>query len=253
MTKSMFWLRLVFGLLFFVLANVALFLMYSRSFSVSLSGIPGNEQERGIQVTGKGVVEAIPDVARFTTTVRSEGENVSDIQSDSSQKINSVISFLKGRGIAEKDIKTQSFDISPQYRYENGRQIQEGFEATQSVLVTVRNLDLAGDILSGVSNLTVDSVGSLYFEVDNEDELSDQAKELAIKDARDRAERLVSVSGARIGGVISIQEETVSIPSPLARLETALDAGSSEITSPQIEPGSQEIIQNISVTFEIIN
>lgn len=253
MSQGLQWGKLVLGFLFFVLVSIAVFLMYDRSLSIHLSGIPGNEEERGITVIGEGEVEAIPDVARFTVTVKSSGDEVSDVQNNSSENINEVISFLKGEGIEDADIKTTLFDISPQYRFEDGRRIPEGYEAIQTIQVTVDKLDRVGDLIASVSNLKVDDVGSLFFEIGNADELADQARELAIEDARNRAERLVEVAGGRIGGVISIKETGSATPLPFAQLETASRDVEDAVVSPNIEPGEQQIVQNIEVTFEIIN
>src|SRR4030042_6533168 len=101
-----------------------------------------------ISFSGEGKVFTKPDIALVTLSVVTEGKNVSDVQSRNTQKINSVIDFLKKFGVEEKDIKTTNYNLYPRYSYEPVKIPQIiGYEISQSLEVKIRNLDKVGEIL----------------------------------------------------------------------------------------------------------
>src|SRR3989344_1293153 len=75
------------------------------------------EDELRIPVAGEGKVSAKPDVARFTVSIVSRGENLPKTQEENSQKSNVLVGYLKGEGVAEADIRSTGYYIYPQYRY----------------------------------------------------------------------------------------------------------------------------------------
>ena len=83
------------------------------NFAASYPPYPGST----FSVSGKGEVVAIPDVGRFSFSILSEGANLETLQRENTDKSNNVIAFLKGKGIEEKDIKSESYNIYPTYQY----------------------------------------------------------------------------------------------------------------------------------------
>lgn len=74
-----------------------------------------NEQVPTISLSGHGEVSASPDIATVSFTVESSKAT----QKESSDEVNTttkkVVDFLKGAGVAEKDIKTEGYNSYPKY------------------------------------------------------------------------------------------------------------------------------------------
>ena len=70
-----------------------------------------------INVSGKGEVVGIPDIATFSFSVTEESLVVSEAQTESARKVNAILDYLKKNGVSEKDITNSGYNIYPRYEY----------------------------------------------------------------------------------------------------------------------------------------
>lgn len=223
----------------------------------------GTTATNTITVSGEGEVFAVPDLATFSLTVREEAKEVKDAQKVATKKINDIITALKAAGVAEKDIKTTSYNVNPKYewiesvcvagRCPPGKQEMIGFEVWQTVEVKVRDTEKAGDILSEVGGLGVSDVSGLSFTIDEEEELKSDAREMAIEDAEEKAEELADQLGVELVRIVGFNENTDGyLPYYKgARMEmaVAMDAGLGG--APELPVGENKIVSNVTITYEI--
>jgi len=216
-----------------------------------------------ISVSGKGEVLAVPDIATFTFGVTQESKDVATAQKLATDKMNAAIQYLKDNGIEDKDIKTVNYSINPAYDYtqgicntfrcEPGKQTLRGYEINQMVEVKVRKTEDAGKILSGIGSLGVTNVSGLYFGVDKEDDLKAQARELAIKDAKAKADVLAKQLGVRKVRIISFGESG-DYPIYYSR-DKALGMGGdmveAQAANPALPAGEQKVVSNVNIVYEI--
>ena len=123
-----------------------------------------------------------------------------------------VIDALKDSGVDGDDIQTVQFSINPQYdfsRLDNSREIV-GYVVSNVVTAKVRDLDKAGDAIDAATLAAGDDavVQGISFGIDDPTELREQAREEAVKNARDQAEQLAGHAGASLGQLISISESS---------------------------------------------
>lgn len=215
---------------------------------------------RSFAVTGEGKVVAVPDVAEFTAGVTTEGgKDLTAIQAENTRKMNAVIAFLKEQGVDEKDVKTTNYNISPRYQYSNcgvGGSVCPppeivGYSVSQSLLVKVRDFKKAGDMLSGVVTKGANSVSQLSFSIDDRAALENQAREEAIRKAREKVPAIVKAGNFSLGKLISIEETGSPMPIYYGRDAMLGMGGAEKSVSPAVEPGSQEIIVNVMLRYEI--
>lgn len=175
-----------------------------------------------ISVSGEGEVVAIPDIGRFSFTVTESGVDAAEALEASGSKINKVIADLKTAGVEEKDIKTENYNLYPKFKYENrpcpagnfcgGEEIPDGFEVSQSIAVKVRDLDKAGELLSMVGG-QVTNVSGLEFTIADDSALQNEARSLAIADARAKAEILAKDLGVILDKMVGYNEGDYYAPS----------------------------------------
>lgn len=218
---------------------------------------------RTFSISAEGKVTAVPDIAQVLFGVLTEGgKNIGGLQAENSQKANRAISYLKKNGVLEKDIKTESYNISPRYNHyacpppknrEEGVSCPPseivGYSISQSISVKIRDLNKAGDLLGGVVENGANTVSGLSFTVDDPDVPQDKARKDAITRAKKKAQLLAEAGGFRLGKVISIQEGQIYNPYN-NRFELYRGKGG-DFASPEVEPGSQEIKLNVTITYEI--
>ena len=243
-------------LLIFAYAAISYVNSYSQSIEPSAF--------RSFTVSGEGKITAIPDVAQFTFSIITEGgKDIAKLQKENTEKGNKIIGFIKSQGVEDKDIKTQNYNLEPRYQYFNCYQPMDGkskscpppeivgYTIRQTVSIKVRDFFKIGDILAGAIENGANSVSQLSFEIDDIDKIKNQAREEAIKKAKEKAENIAKAGNFRLGKLLSIEEEGFA-PTPyyLKNMELSpMDAGG--LPSPTIEPGSQEVTVNIVLKYEI--
>ena len=115
------------------------------------------------------------------------------------------------------------------------------------------NMTFLAPLLSGVVVSGANSVSELNFTIDDPTSLQNQARAEAIRKAREKAKSIAKAGGFSLGKILSINESGDYPPQPYlgSFKKEALGVGSPVPTRPIIEPGSQEIIVNIDLVYEI--
>jgi len=207
-------------------------------------------EDRSIMVSGTGEVTARPDMAEVDLAVVSEAKEAAAALDQNNQSVKQLFATLKSQGIAEKDIQTTQFNVSPKYEYhrnagESPRIV--GYTVTNQVHVKVRQLAQLGKLLDAAVESGANRIQGIRFQVSNRDELRDAARKDAVAHARHTAQLLVQAAGAELGPVTSIREITFGGPQPLAMREAADIAGSAV----PIAPGQQSIVVQVTLTFSL--
>jgi uncharacterized protein YggE len=240
---------------------------------------------RSFSVTGDGKATAIPDVAEFSFQVISQGgTDLAGIQQTNTDKTNKAIDFVKSKGVADKDIQTQYYNVDPRYQTFSCRTTPPiifnaagsapsvaaapdiaqvcppstivGYTVTQSVDVKIRDFKTIGDIMSGVVTAGANQVGSLNFTLDDPTSAQDQARAQAIVKAKAKAQSIAQAGGFTVGRLLSVQDggfnnfqQTFNSFAP-----TALSAGGAvdkAVPAPAIQPGSQDVNVTVTMQYEI--
>ncbi len=265
-----YWLKNILGL-----AGVIAIICFAVSSLWYVNAFSRNSEPtsfRSFSVTGSGKATAIPDVARFTAQVITEGDtNLGSTQQKNTEKVNAVIAFIKTKGVEAKDIKTQNYSVDPRYQYFDcsqppavvGRQSVKpcpppqivGYTVEQTIAVTVRqkNVIVIGTLLSGVVTKGANSVSQLSFEVDDPTAVQSEARAQAIEKAQAKALSMAQAGGFSLGRLLSIDEGGSPMPLDSKQYFARPMATGSAIAqpSPTIEPGSQDVVVDITLKYEI--
>lgn len=206
-----------------------------------------------INIEGQGKVTAVPDIAQVQLGVVTDGAVVKDIQAKNTEKMNAIIKAIKDLGVDTKDIQTDNYNLNPRYDWTDGQQKLIGYTVSQNVTVKVRNMDKVGDIVSKGGELGSNQIGGVQFVIDDPMMLQAQARDKAIEDAKQKADVLAKKLGLNIARVVSFSEYSSGspVPRPYLMMEKAMDSSGVEAVAPTIEPGTQDIVTNVTVTFEV--
>ncbi|MBI2514821.1 SIMPL domain-containing protein [Candidatus Wolfebacteria bacterium] len=213
---------------------------------------------RTVTVSASGKVTAEPDLARVNFAVVTEGADPESVVEKNNQKANAAINFVKTKGIAKEDIETVQYQLSPRYEYDESarKSFLNGYTLNQRISLKIHdlknNLKKLTEILAGLAPLGVNEIGSISFEVEEPEKYLSEARNQALARAGEKAEAMAKALGVRLGRIISWSEYGGRPPIPY--YEGGLGGGGSIIqraTAPSIEPGTQEVITEVSVTYEI--
>jgi uncharacterized protein YggE len=87
-------------------------------------------------------------VARLTLGVQIEAQPTAKQAIDQlATKFSAVQNALETSGIKPDDIKASNVSVSPVYDFQNERTLR-GFEANETVTVTIRDLERVGEVLT---------------------------------------------------------------------------------------------------------
>lgn len=198
-----------------------------------------------ITVTGTGTVTGTPNQLVLSMGVQVTGGSVSGALAQANEATDRVTAALKGLGVASADIQTSGLSIYPSY---TGRsQVPTGYQVTESLTATLRQLDKAGQQIqaaadSGGNAITVSNVS---LNLTDDGPLLAVARANAMKDARVKAEQFARAAGEQLGEIISI---TPSSSTPVFDPMAKASAGSAAVP---ISPGSQQVSVSVTVVYAV--
>ncbi|MEA2676408.1 MAG: uncharacterized protein QOJ81_549 [Chloroflexota bacterium] len=206
--------------------------------------------KRSISVPGVGRVAVQPDIATLRLGVLVVRQTAAAARESAAVIMNAVLEALSAQGVAKKDLRTALLSLSPvtDYSPETGPRVT-GYQAANSVSVTVRDLAQAGALIDAALAAGATSMDGLEFSVDDPSAAEEQARKLAMADAERRAETIAQAAGVKLGNVIGVVEGERGGPVPFpAQRAMAFKA---EAADTPVEAGSQEIVVSVSVAFAI--
>jgi uncharacterized protein YggE len=206
---------------------------------------------RNVMVIGSGSAEMVPDAVQFSFTV-----SVLDAQNAAAlEKVAATMAplraVLQDAGVEDADIRTENVSSGVEYSYSGTAQSLNGYRASQTTTVLVRDTELAGKLLGELSRVGGNElqIGSTQPVASDTSIAADEARRSAVKDAREKAELYADELGFVLGEVLQVVESSPSV-SPVMfdqRMAPSLEAGQ----SPSIDPGSQKVLVSIEVRWSL--
>lgn len=214
-----------------------------------------------IQTTGPVVelrisetIQSAPDVAQISAGVVTSAPTASAAMRQNAVKMDAVIAELRQMGIAERDIQTRNFNVSPQYRYDRPReqQILTGYQVSNSVSVRLRDLDRVGDTLDTLVTVGANNISGPNFTLEDNSEVKAEARAKAFARGLEMARDYARLSGYSDVRVLEVTESVNNAgPRPQAMMMRA-DAVAETAATP-IAAGEVGTGVSISVKYEMTN
>ncbi|MDO8531090.1 MAG: SIMPL domain-containing protein [Dehalococcoidia bacterium] len=214
-----------------------------------------SQQQVGISVGGEGRVAVAPDVAVLRLGVEADAPTVADASAKAAAAMDGIMSALKRSGVAEKDIRTQNFNITQLTRYDDKqqRQIVLGYRVSNQVSAQLRDLSKVGAAIDDAAKAGGDltRVQGISFQVSNPTAAVTQARDQALKDALGKAQQIAKALNVKVGKPISISESGGAVPV----IEKSFDARSAApafaAAATPISPGESEVRTSVYIVFAI--
>ncbi|TSC93705.1 MAG: hypothetical protein CEN91_142 [Candidatus Berkelbacteria bacterium Licking1014_85] len=215
---------------------------------------PWKTNSRTITVTGEGKVKAEPDISKLTIGVEVVKPTTDEAQKETSTKIGKILDAVKAKGVAEKDIQTQTISTSPKIDYELGKSVQNGYYGRVTATVTVRDTKKAQEILDSASSAGATSIygPQLTFSDEKLEQVKTDAQKKAIENGKKKAQELAKAQDAKVGKVISISENNLTNPYLYRTFESSSVSSLKDMPVAQtVYPGENEITMTVSVVFAL--
>lgn len=209
---------------------------------------------RTITVVGLGKISLSPDMAQINLGAEASASTVAEAKAEVERQMAAILTALQGIGVESKDIQTSYYSIY--YEREPvsvGREdlgttnlTAEGrgsYRVSNMLLVTVRNVDKAGDVLDAVVEAGANQIYGVNFTVSDETRWQSEARVKAMADATARAAELAGLAGVELGQVLSVSEVIGGSAVPMMA-DRGYGGGG-------IQPGELELGTQLQVVFAI--
>lgn len=200
-----------------------------------------------VTTNGTGETVAAPDMAEMYFGAAVQSEDAKDALGRANDLAEAITAAVKDAGVASEDIQTASVSVYPEQAFNGPEPVITGYRASIQVRVKVRDIEKIGDVIGAASDAGANEIGGPSFMLDEDAEATNEAIELAIDDARNRAEVMAKAAGKQLGEIISVSEIGASVPLYRGAVAESMDAASAVA----VEPGQLDISTTVTVVFEL--
>jgi len=222
-----------------------------------------NNPNDTIEVQGVGFINAVPDVARISFGHTTENKDLKIAQAELETITATALNSLKDYGIEEKDIEQQNYNAYPRYEYNanckgigcvEGNRELVSYEVSQTIQVTIRDIETAGEIVGLLGGSGVTQLSGPYFEIEDPSIYQQDARALAIEDAKKEAKILAKNLGVRLGRMVDFYENNSGYPmsytrSSMGAADMAKEGDS--IKEVSIPIGEDKVQVQVTLVFKI--
>ena len=203
-----------------------------------------------LDVVATGEVNRVPDIVRINAGVMTQAPTATEAIRQNAQQMQSLSAALRRAGVAERDIQTSAINLNPDWRHvENRTPELIGYRAHNQVSVRFRDIRNSGRILDALVTAGANQIDGPMFLIERPEEGLDEARQLALRNARARADLYARSLGMRVKRILSVSEAGMGYMPPQAGMMRNMDAA--QAASTQIVPGEQTLATSLTVSFEL--
>jgi len=200
-----------------------------------------------INVSGEGKVKVTPDQAAITVSIETKGSKAAEVKTENDKKMDAIIKFIKKSNIAKEDFQTQRVSLNPNYDYDKKK---HSYIATQSLQILLKDLTKYDVLMEGLVDEGINRIDNVEFKSSKMIQLQSEARKLAMKDAKGKAEDYVSVLNQKVGKAFLISDNSqVYMPQPRMYAMKAMAMDMAEAPRETLAVGEIEITANVTVSF----
>jgi uncharacterized protein YggE len=218
------------------------------ALAASLSGALGQTTPRTITMSGQGEVRAAPDMVTLSAGVTSEAPTAATALAANSARMQSVFAALKKLGLADKDMQTSNFSVSPQMSSGANNQAPHitGYQASNQVRARLDDVGKLGAALDALVAAGANQMDGIDFGIKDDVSLTAEARAGAVAEARAKAETYAKAAGVSLGPILSISENGNQGPRPEFMAARAFAGKAVPVAA-----GEESVTAGVSIVWEI--
>jgi len=211
-----------------------------------------------IAVTGIGYASAEPDEARIVFGVELTLKDPADAVSKAADMMEEAMAAARRMGVRGDEMQTVSYNMWVQEEYDAYNYVYTGemeYYVSHMVRADVRDIDSVGEVLAAVVQGGANTISSVFFTVEDETELREEARRAAVQDAVSRAQVIADELGMELGKATYVSEYDYGY-GYYDYYDPYMNYGggmSYDVSAPSVTPGSYVVSTSVSVTFELLD
>lgn len=212
-----------------------------------------SDSEDLITVSGRGVIEAEPDIVDLHFELLAVAKTLADAKQQVDVSYTNVLNAIKAFNIANKDIKLTQLNAGPEYEWLERRRVLKGQRVSRNLQITIRDLDRYPEILQSLVDNGVAQISHVSTRFSDRSAIERKALAKAADVAKAKASFLAIEFDREVGTVVSIAESHVRVPLPFQRSAPKAIMAEQSIAgdAPPAQFGTQSIQADITVTYRL--
>ncbi len=231
-----------------------IFLMLISIFTIKSFISPSKDS---LQVNGQSTIKVTPDLITLSYNVETKGNTSKEAEDLNSEIVNDLIYNVVQLGFDKTDLKTENFNIYPEYDWQSGEQKLLGYKAVHSLKIelTLDEMSKAGELIDAGTNAGT-GISYINFELSPELEQEYKAKsiKLAAQDAKIKAEAIAEGFDKKVGKLVSVSLSDGNYYTPW-RMYDSVEAGGSIALAKEavanVQPSEKEITAYVSAVYKL--
>jgi len=229
---------------------------------------PNYDDRPKISVTGEAVVNVKPDQIVINFGIETWDVDILVAKQKNNEIQKETIAAMNACGVSAKDIQTDHLSIDPRWHDGYRRNNFEAYFIRNNLVVTVSDTEKVEHIITKALEVGVNYIHGVDFQTTSLRKYRDEARELALKAAKEKADKMAAALGRSVGAPVSINENAWGSPwryysswwgwgwgssraMGMSQVNVQADRGSSGEISETIALGKLAISANVSVVFEL--
>jgi uncharacterized protein YggE len=212
-------------------------------------------EPRLVTVAGEAEVNVAPDEVVFDLTVSTFNKELRVAKSQTDERIKNLLALAKRYAVADADTQTDYINLTPRYRGDNEARTLLGYSVRKDLVLTLRDVTRAEGILSELLDSGITRINTVSFRSSQMRKYRDQARDMAMRAAREKAAALAGAVGQKIGKAYSIEEEVPSrayaSQNVLSNNISTVESESSSASEGTLALGLIKISARVTVKFEL--
>ncbi len=219
-----------------------------------------------LAVTGDAEIKVAPDRVVISVGVETRNPSLAIAKTRNDQAIAAILKAALAEAIAPADVQTDFIEINPVYQERNSNEsyLIDYYRIHKTVAITLRDVGRFERLLAAVLTAGANRVYSVDFQTSELRKYRDQARELAVKAAIEKATAMASAAGLKVSKPESISAYNYGGGSAYGRSNRASnmmqnvsqnvissEPGGDE-TSTTMAPGRISVRASVSLTFRLI-
>ena len=202
---------------------------------------------RTIFVYGEALVYATPDQVTISLGVEKRDEDLAKAKGEADAALAATLAAIRGAGIADNDIQADAVSIRPAYYSGEFRH----YIVSTKLLVTTSDASAVEPLIEAVLGAGATHIYGVDHQTTELRKYRDTARDMAVKAAKEKADRLAAALGEKVGGAVRITEQSDSNSllyySDNARMD--MRDGNSSDDAQKTLLGKISVRARVSVTF----
>jgi uncharacterized protein len=205
-----------------------------------------------VRVTGTSEVKVVPDKAVIYIGVEKENASAMAAKHAADSAARNLLSTLSSNGLDAKDMATTFLSLQPRTVYVKHVRVST-FVAEQTLAVTVRDISKLDSLLEALVKAGGNRIDSIQYDVSEPRKYRDQAREMAVVAAKEKAQALANALGQQIGKAHSVEESSEYSPQQFFYNSSVAGSPSKMRESgPSTAPGERTVTASVTIAFQLI-